>query len=141
MHDNKNIKWLLARLISTNALLLTNSFSGSERDINSIKSDESTVFLIGLNPALTNSIVLERQAKKGDSEILTVLPIDTLSDNLSDLGVKNEINDCPSNYLCNSAYYKLLEKFNGNALLIHVPNKKHLDPETLNKFVAFIKKI
>jgi pyrrolidone-carboxylate peptidase len=31
------------------------------------------------------------------------------------------INKKPSNYLCNYAYYRFLEIFKGNAILIHIP--------------------
>lgn len=37
----------------------------------------------------------------------------------------------PTYYLCNDAYRHLLRKFNGNALLIHIPSGKNISENTV----------
>ena len=45
--------------------------------------------------------------------------------------IKSRLADNPTRYLCNDAYWQLLNKFSGRALLIHIPTVKYFGDDLL----------
>lgn len=60
-----------------------------------------------------------------------------LSAQLNAVGISNFLSDMPTHYLCNAAYWYLLRKFNGNAVLVHIPSIKNID-ENLMKGLKMV---
>lgn len=120
-----NASRVLVEAISANNYLLTNSFWGLKRDIELLSSAWECVILFGIDKNLKDTVRIERVAEKETKEF-TVLNIDELSIRLDAVGISNYISDKPTRYLCNDAYWYLLRKFNGKALLIHIPSGKNL---------------
>ena len=73
--------------------------------------------------------LLERDIKQ-----VTISDKDYFSDN----GVPCLVNDKPTNYLCNYAYHKVLQK-NINTIFIHVPELKNI--KDLDKLINLISNI
>ena len=122
-----NASAVLAEALSPCRCLLTNSFSGLERDIEGIKEDCDAVYLFGVDKNLKDSFRLEKAAEKDGIRMETCLDTDCLREKLEAAGIGAELSGIPTNYLCNEAYWHLLRKFGGKALLIHIPTVKHYD--------------
>ncbi|MDE6241359.1 MAG: hypothetical protein K2M08_02925 [Anaeroplasmataceae bacterium] len=113
------------------SFFLTNSFGGIEKDIENIKTSKDGILLFGLKPKLKNQIQIELTSKYQNQKIKTGFDVSKL--NLIFKEVEVVYHEKPSQYLCNYAYYKLLEKFNGNVILIHVPfSKEYADKIVLD---------
>lgn len=121
----KNASCVLVEAISADSCLLTNSFLGLKRDIELLSNAWEYVILFGIDKNLKDAVRIERVAEKETKEV-TVLNLDKLSTQLDAVGISNYVSDKPTRYLCNEAYWYLLRKFNGKALLIHVPSGKNL---------------
>ena len=104
------------------SFFLTNSYLGIDRDIEKIKEDKDGILLFGLKPGLTNKIQIELLSRRNHKDLKTTWDLSKLNSIFKGLDIV--YNDIPTNYLCNYAYYSLLEKFDGNVLLIHVPFSK-----------------
>ena len=55
----------------------------------------------------------------------TELDTADISKRLAEAGIKSVISDTPTQYLCNEAYWCLLEKYRGRAVLIHIPTMRN----------------
>ncbi|MDE5546049.1 MAG: hypothetical protein K2I88_01145 [Anaeroplasmataceae bacterium] len=113
------------------SFFLTNSFGGIEKDIENIKTSEDGILLFGLKPKLKNKIQIELVSKYQGQELKTKFDFSMFNRVFEEVEVIYNTN--PTNYLCNFAYYKLLEKFNGNAILIHVPFSKEYADKIISK--------
>ena len=60
-----------------------------------------------------------------DTKEFSVLNLEDISAQLKSAGIPNYVSDRPTRYLCNAAYWYLLRKFNGKAVLIHIPSIKN----------------
>lgn len=110
-------------LIDNDTYFLTNSFKGIDKDIELIKENYDEIILVGLNSKLKDKIVIETRAKLQDEALMTSIDVETLSKMFTDCKIKNNISNKTSNYFCNYAFFKLLKKFNGKVVLIHIPSK------------------
>lgn len=50
-----------------------------------------------------------------------------------DIELLDEISNSPTHYLCNEAYWYLLQKFKGNVILIHIPSIKNMNGTFIEK--------
>ena len=121
-----NSSCILAKSISADSYLLTNSFEGLKRDIESLNCSYDSVILFGIDKNLTDAVRIERVAEK-DTKHYSVLNLENMSAQLEAIGVSNYLSDKPTHYLCNAAYWYLLRKFNGKAVLIHIPSIKNIN--------------
>ena len=119
-----NASCILAKSISTDSYLLTNSFDGLKRDIESLYCAYDSVILFGIDKNLTDTVRIEMVAEI-DTKHYSALNLDDISAQLEAVGISNYLSDKPTNYLCNAAYWYLLRKFNGKAVLIHIPSIKN----------------
>ena len=126
-----NASYKLVSQLNGNKLFLTNSFAGLSRDIQKLKSDYSAVYMFGIDKNLTDFVRIESCAEQDDCFMTSNLPLEDIAEKLRANGVKSCISDTPTKYLCNDAYYRMLERLNGNAVFIHIPSIKHISDELI----------
>ena len=131
----RNSSGLLVNEFSKKPCLLTNSFSGVQKDIESIDGTYDYVIMFGCNKSLKDFVRIERFAEKGGVKNETSLDIKLLSEVLTRDGIANAISEVPTYYLCNEAYWYALQKFEKKVVFIHIPTLKNID----NIFVAKMK--
>ena len=90
-------------------VLLTNSFTGLRRDIDGLSAEYDRICLFGADKSLTDSFRIEQCAEKDGARLATELDTADISKRLAEAGIKSVISDTPTQYLCNEAYWCLLE--------------------------------
>ena len=110
--------------------LLTNSFGGLRREIDSISRLYDAVYLFGLDKSLCGSVRVETCAEEAGHILYTLADVLELAHKFAVLGIPCAVSRQPSGYLCNAAYYALLEKMPCPVLLVHIPPLRNL-PETM----------
>lgn len=116
-----------AEYLSAEYLLLTNSFDGLKRDIDSIGKEYDQVVMFGVDKTLTSSVRIEKTAIRDGKRNTSNLNLDKIKESLNSAGIPSVISETPTAYLCNDAYWHMLGKFSGNVVLIHIPTIKHAD--------------
>lgn len=130
---------ILLDMIDTNVdkLILTNSFVKLEQELNNISLEEyDLILMFGINKFLKDEIRLEQTAKLNNA-LDTCIDIKLFSE-LCNKYIKTSINNVPTKYLCNSAYYHTLKR-NLNTLFIHIPGFSKIT--NMNLLADMIKKI
>ncbi len=122
-HNNSSA--ILVNSLSGQRSLLTTSYAGLKRDIEILPSDYDEVYLFGADKSLSDSFRIERYAEKEGKQLAAILDLNGLAERLSASGIKSTISKKATHYLCNEAYWYLLEKYRGRAVLIHIPTIKH----------------
>ena len=131
---NNNSSNILVSSLSSNHILLTNSFTGLKKDIEELSSDYDEVYLFGVNKNLTDSFSIESVAEKDGKRLESKLDLEELKERFASFMINADISKVSSKYLCNEAYWYLLEKFKGNAVLIHIPTIKNFKEEWIESF-------
>lgn len=126
-----NASCILVKSISADSYLLTNSFEGLKRDIESLSCSYDSVILFGIDKTLTDKVRIEKVAEL-DTKHYSVLNLENMSKQLEAVGISNYLSDKPTHYLCNAAYWYLLRKFNGKAVLIHIPSIKSFNIQLID---------
>ena len=114
--------------------LLTNSFGGVKRDIDAVEGAYDSAVLFGVDKNLDGAVRIERTAEKDGVRCSSVLDLEKMADGFREAGLEAKASETPTAYLCNEAYWHLLRKFSGRAVLIHIPTMKNAD-ETFAKKV------
>ena len=122
-----NTSCMLAEQLSPKHLLLTNSFTGLKKDIDSISGEYNQIVMFGVDKELSTAVRIERVAAKNGIKFFSKLDLEKLAEAINCAGIPTIISEKPTAYLCNEAYWNILEKFNGRAVFIHVPTIKHVD--------------
>ena len=122
-----NSSGILAESLSPECLLLTNSFEGLKRDIDSISKEYDQVVMFGVDKTLTSMVRIEKTAIHDGKRIMSNLNQDEISKALNSAGIPSVMSETPATYLCNDAYWHLPGKFSRNVVLIHIPTIKHAD--------------
>lgn len=120
-----NSSAILVNSLSGQHCLLTNSYAGLKRDIDNLIADYDVVYLFGADKSLSDSFKIEQYAEKEGKQLTTILDLNEVVKRLSVSGMKSTISKKATHYLCNEAYWYLLEKYRGRAVLIHIPTLKH----------------
>ncbi len=128
-----NASGKLAVLISSEHLLLTNSFEGLKKDIDSAGEEYDRVILFGVDKTLTSSVRIEKSAAKDYKKRNSKLNLPDLIESIKAVEIEAEISDDPKNSLCNDAYWQALTKYAGRAVFIHIPTIKYADERFLDK--------
>ncbi len=124
------------KLVSTfegEKVFLTNSFNGLKTDIDNINEKFDWVYMFGLDKNLKESVRIEKCAEKERRRIYTTLDLESICKELSSENVNYFVSDEPTHYLCNEAYYYMLEKMSGKAVFIHIPSLKNMTEELMKK--------
>lgn len=123
--------------LEADKLILTNSFVKLEQELNNIVLEEyDLILMFGINKFLKDEIRLEQTAKL-DNIINTCLDINLINE-LCNKYIKASINNVPTRYLCNSAYYYALKR-NKKTLFIHIPGFSKIS--NMNLLVDMIKEL
>ncbi len=128
-----NSSSLLAEQLSSEHLLLTNSFTGLKKDIESIDKEYDLVVMFGVDTTLTSTVRIEKAASLDGIKLVSSLDLGWIADSLNSAGLSTIISDTPTAYLCNAAYYHMLNKFSGKAVFIHVPPVRYVDDDFIKK--------
>ena len=131
-----NSSSLLAEKLSPEHLLLTNSYTGLKRDIDSIDKEYDLVVMFGVDTTLTSTVRIENVASLDDKTVSPTLDLGEIANSLKTAGISAVISDTPTAYLCNAAYYHMLNRFSGKAIFIHVPPVKYVDMSFVQKMKA-----
>ena len=107
--------------------LLTNSFGGLKKDIDAIDAAYDSVVLFGVDKNLAGTVRIERTAEKDGIRCSSALDLEKMTDGFREAGLEAKVSETPTAYLCNEAYWHLLRKFGGRAVLIHIPTMKNAD--------------
>ena len=93
--------------------------------------------MFGVDKALSSSVRIEKCAEKNDEKISSVIDPDKLIEALKQAGMESYVSEETTAYLCNEAYWHMLEKSSGRAVFIHMPTMKHVD----ECFIGRMKKV
>ncbi len=132
-----NSSSVLAEQLSPEHLLLTNSFAGLKRDIDSIHKEYDRIVMFGVDKTLTSSVRIEKVAFLDGEKKTSGLNVDKLADSMNVCGISAVISEDPTAYLCNAAYWHMLKKFSGRAVFIHIPTGKNLNDDLIVKMKRF----
>ena len=135
---NRNASCVLAQSISKNHFLLTNSFSGIERDMERLPSSFDRIILLGIDKRLKNAVRIEEAAEK-DTREFSALPLEEIVQRLENSGIPCKISSTPTQYLCNEAYWFILRKYSGQAVLLHIPTFKNMDERFLERITLALR--
>ena len=134
---NNSSRMLVEKLSSEN-ILLTNSFAGLKRDIDSISEDYDCVIMFGVDKSLTSTVRIEKCARKNGKVIDSIIKPEGIVESLKKAGINSYVSEEPTAYLCNDAYWHMLKKYSGRAVFIHIPTIKHINERFIeNMKLAF----
>lgn len=125
--------------INNDKLLFNNSYKEIDNllvDIN--VEDYELIIMLGLRSNLKRSIRLEVNSLLNDELVTTNINYCNVKKYFNDNDISCIVNDKPTNYLCNYAYHKFLQK-NKNTIFIHVPELKNI--KDLDKLINLISNI
>lgn len=128
-----NASGRLAGAFSPDHLLLTNSFEGLKKDIDSIGNGYDSAVMFGVDKNLVSMVRIELSAVNDDKKYYSELRSDELAAALNAAGIKTVISDDPKTCLCNEAYWNVLSRFEGRAIFIHIPTIRNADEAFLSK--------
>ena len=135
-----NTSFRLVDQLGGSHLLLTNSFSGLEKDISALTKEYGCIYMFGIDPGLKNSLRIETAAAYEKDSISTAFDISGLSEELRRAGISHEISQAPGRYLCNAAYYHML-KGNPASVFLHIPSQRGMEEDFMEKLVSFFRHI
>ena len=125
--------------INNDKLLFNNSYKDIDIQLaNSNVEEYDLIIMLGLRSNLKKSIRVEINSFLNDELVTTNLSYCNVKKYFNDNGISCIVNDKPTNYLCNYAYHKVLQK-NKNAIFIHIPELKNI--KDLDKLINLISNI
>ena len=137
---NNSSYQLLSRL-SGEKLFLTNSFEGLKKDIMSIKDSYDLVIMFGLDTKIKDIVRIEAVAKFEDVERKTEIDCDEICRCMMARGIQSVASKIPTQYLCNAAYFHMLQKLEGKAVFIHIPTSKNMSDDMMDKIVKWLEEM
>ncbi len=136
-----NASYKLVSLLNGDKLFLTNSFHGLAKDIQGLTPEYSKVYMFGIDKNLTDSVRIENCAERNGCILTSNLFLDDIVEMLRINGVRSSISDSPTKYLCNDAYFRMLERVSGNAAFIHIPSRKNMSPQLFDSLKLVFKQL
>ena len=130
----------LVKQLGEDTSLLTNSFSGLEKDILSITESYDSIYMLGVDSSLNGTLRIEKCAELNGITVSSDYDIAQLSKIMDGYGVANSISNVPTQYLCNAAYYHMLCK-NKKAVFIHIPSIKRMNDTFMEKLQKLFRKL
>ena len=130
---NNTSAQLVALLPYPHKILLTNSFSGLHKDIENISAEKyASIIMFGIDKTLFDCIRIEQTAAYNGRWQNSAYNVAGLAEKLSSVDIKYEISSTPTQYLCNAAFFYMLEKCQ-NSVFIHIPSLHGMTPALLQK--------
>lgn len=136
-----NSSYQLLSEISGQKMFLTNSFMGLKKDIMNIMDKYDWVIMLGLDTSLKETVRIEYVAELEGVERTTVIDCDAICRCLIANDIPCFVSKTPTRYLCNAAYFHMLQKVSGKAVFIHVPSLKNMSDGMAEKIVKCLEKI
>ena len=130
IHNSSN---KLVNHICGERTFLTNSFNGLKRDIQEIDDNYDFVYMFGLDKTLKDSVRIEKCAEKSGNDISTKADTEKIMNELQKSKVKCIISEKPTHYLCNEAYYYIMNRMKCPVVFIHIPTLKYLTDDMLQE--------
>ena len=116
-----------------NKLVLTDSYMGLKRDIDSIHDTYDLVYMFGLDKKLRGDIRIDSVAAKDGVRLCSDIDLDAIMTKLSENGIAVSIGTTPTKYLCNEAYWYMLNKYDNRVVFFHVLSIKYITEEYIAK--------
>lgn len=136
-----NSSYQLLSRISGQKLFLTNSFDGLKKEIMNITDQHDLIVMFGLDISLKDTVRIESIAEWGNEEIATKVDCEQICDCLISRGVQCTVAQIPTKYLCNAAYFHMLQKVSGKVVFIHIPSIKNMSEEMMEAIVKSMEEI
>jgi len=130
-----NTSFQLVSALDGECLFLTNSFSGAERDIEALRTEYDAIIMFGSDKSLSNAVRIEKTAALHGDTRKTVLSADQMAERFIKNGISCEISEKPTQYLCNDAYYRMLQKTDGKTIFIHIPGSRYMTDELMASII------
>jgi len=128
-----NSSYQLLSNISGETLALTNSFDGLKRDIAGITGTYDLVVMFGLDTNLKDMARIESVAELDGMKEMTRIDCNAICRHMKVNNIPCIVSETPTKYLCNAAYYHMLQKTEGKAILIHIPSLKNMSEWMMEK--------
>lgn len=128
-----NASFRLVSDILGNRLYLTNSFNGLKRDIENQSGEYDFVIMFGVDKKLKNMIKIELVAEYDGVVARTKADTEKMKRCFDEAGIQCSISDKPTYYLCNAAYFHMLQKMDGRVIFIHIPTAKNVSENMLER--------
>ena len=130
----------LVNQLGGHAVLLTNSFSGLEKDILSITESYDSIYMFGVDSSLKDALRIEKFAELHGITVSSDYNITQLSIIMDRYGIANSVSNAPTQYLCNTAYYHMLCK-NKNSVFIHIPSITGMNETLMKKLYMLFREL
>ena len=136
-----NSSYQLLSKVSGEKIFLTNSFEGLRNDIANIVDQYDLVVMFGLDTSLKDMVRIEHVAHYNGVDEKTKIDCGAISRHMEEYLIPCTVSEIPTNYLCNAAYFYMLQKVAGKAVFIHIPSLKNMSEHTMEKIVKSMEKI
>lgn len=136
-----NSSYQLVSKISGQKMFLTNSFDGLKKDIMNVTDQYDLVVMFGLDTSLKDAVRIESIAEWDGEERATKIDCDEICDCLISSGVQCVVAQIPTKYLCNAAYFHMLQKVSDKAVFIHIPSIKNMSEGMMEEIVKCMEEI
>ena len=135
-----NSSYQLVNTLQGDTLLLTNSFGGIFRDIENINHEYELVIMFGLDKRLKNTIRFEKVAAIKGNMIFSKADFSKYVEVAEKLKLNYTISEKPTHYLCNEAYYQMMQKMNCPVFFVHIPTMKNMTEDFFEKLKTMFDK-
>ncbi len=126
-----NASFQLVSEICGDKLYLTNSFDGLKRDIANQSEGYDFVIMFGIDKNLENVVRIERVAEYDGVVARTKADVEKMKRRFDETKIQYIIADKPTPYLCNAAYFHMLQKMGGRVVFIHIPTVKNVSEDMM----------
>lgn len=133
---NGNSSNKIVRNLNGDKLFLTNSYGGLKNDIDNINCAYDLVYMFGLDKNLKGNIRIDCVAQRDKVCLYSTVNVDSIAMKLNQNGIITNIGNTPIQSLCNEAYWYMLRKYNCQVIFIHVPSKKYVTEDFIEKVRA-----
>ena len=133
---NGNSSNKIVRKLNGDKLFLTNSYGGLKNDIDNINCAYDLVYMFGLDKNLKGNIRIDCVAQRDQVYLYSTVNVDSIAMKLNQNGIITNIGNTPIQSLCNEAYWYMLRKYNCQVIFIHVPSKKYVTEDFIEKVRA-----
>lgn len=125
---NNTSSQLVSLLPTPHKKLLTNSFSGLYKDIERIQTEKyASVIMFGIDKGLKDCVRIEQIAAYNGEWKHSSYHIAGLTERLTTVDILYEVSSIPTKYLCNAAYFYMLNKCS-DSVFIHIPSLRGMTP-------------
>ena len=129
---------LVSNIEKGESLIFLNSFPAIDRFLSTVDLSQFQVILMfGVRNNLKTKAHFETCAALNGERLMTSVNFIKMREDFLSEGISTIVNENPTNFLCNYAYFRVLQK-NKNAIFIHLPPTKYID---LDKYKKAVKKI